>query len=115
MFWSSADRRSAAALDRAILARAADVLHRAYPHATLPLAASADLVEQVLRLVHGLLPAWSIRLTGEATGPDGHWHCSLRENRDSDEDEMIGLGAGATVGLALVAALLRVALDRAAR
>jgi hypothetical protein len=53
-----------------MLARAADVLHRAFPHATLPLAASADLVEQVRRLVHGLLPAWSIRLTGEATGPD---------------------------------------------
>ncbi len=115
MFWSSADRRSAAPLDRAILARAADVLHRAYPHATLTLAASADLVEQVRRLVHGLLPAWSIRLTGEATGPDVHWHCSLHENRDSDEDELIGLGSGATVGLALVAALLRVALARAAR
>jgi len=50
---------------------------------------------------------------GDRTGPDGH--CSLRENRDSDEDEVIGLGSGATVGLALVAALLRVALARAAR
>ena len=33
--------------------------------------------------------------------PDGHWRCSLRESRGSDEDEMIGLGAGAAVGVAL--------------
>jgi hypothetical protein len=38
----------------------------------------------------------------------------LRESRGSDEDEMIGLGAGAAVGVALVAALLHVAAQKAA-
>ena len=45
--------------------------------------------------------------------PDGHWRCSLRESRGSDEDEMIGLGSGAAVGVALVAALLHVAAQKA--
>ncbi len=106
---------AAAQLDRAILARAADVLRQVFPEADLSVAAPSDLVEQALHLVDRVLPAWTIRLTGNATGPDGHWHCSLRESRDSDEDELIGFGSAAHIGLAVVAALLRVARAKAAQ
>jgi len=91
----------------------ADVLCRVFPEADLSVAAPPDPVGQALHLVDAFLPAWTIRLTGNATGPDGHWHCSLRENRGSDEDELIGLGTGAGIGLAVVAALLRVARAKA--
>lgn len=104
----------AAQLDRAMLARTADVLRRVFPEADLSVAAPSDPVGQALHLVDAFLPTWTIRLTGNATGPDGHWHCSLRESRGSDEDELIGFGTGPVIGLAVVAALLRVASAKAA-
>lgn len=106
---------SAARLDRTLLTRSTELLRLAFPGVPLPLeTTSEDLVEQVLHLVDTLLPTWTIQLIGKAMEPDGHWRCSLRETRGSDEDEMIGLGSGAVVGLALIAALLRVALAKSA-
>ena len=46
----------------------------------------------MLHLIDMALPGWSIQLTGKATEPDGHWRCSLRETRGSDEIEIVGLG-----------------------
>lgn len=77
-------------------------------------AGAGDLVGQILHAVDLCLPGWSIQLTGKATEPDGHWRCSLRETRGSDEIEGIGLGSGPKVELALILALLDVAEDRAA-
>ncbi|MCA3510234.1 MAG: hypothetical protein IOC80_14910 [Rhodobacter sp.] len=108
------EAEGAAQLDSAMLERAADVLRRVFPEADLPVAAPSDPVGQALHLVEAFLPTWTIRLTGNATGPDGHWHCSLRESPGSDEDELIGFGSGRVIGLAVVAALLRVARARAA-
>lgn len=106
---------TAAALDRAVLGRTVEALRLVFPNTPSSLAATSDLVDQVLYLVGTVLPTWTIQLTGKAMVQDGHWRCSLRETRGSDEDEMIGLGSGAAVGVALVAALLRVTLAKAAR
>lgn len=106
---------AAATLDRGLLTRAVEALRVVFPDAPLSFAPTSELVEQVLHLTDRLLPTWTIQLTGKAMEPDGHWRCSLRETRGSDEDEMIGLGSGAAVGLALLAALLRAALAQAVR
>ncbi|MDP3264669.1 MAG: hypothetical protein U1E06_07170 [Tabrizicola sp.] len=104
---------SSATLDHASFSRSVEALRHVFPDAAIALAATTDLVEQVLHLIDAILPAWTIQLTGKAMEPDGHWRCSLRETRGRDEDEVIGLGSGAVVGLALLAALLRVALAKA--
>jgi hypothetical protein len=104
---------AASALDGDLLARTADAVRRAFPKAPAALEATLTSVEQVLHLVDTVLPTWTIQLTGKAMEPDGHWRCSLRETRGSDEDETIGLGTGAAVGVALVAALLHVAAQKA--
>ena len=103
---------AASALDSELLSQTATVIRRAFPKAPASLEATLASVEQVLHLVDTVLPTWTIQLTGKAMEPDGHWRCSLRESRGSDEDEMIGLGSGAAVGQALIAALLHVAAQK---
>ena len=99
---SAADFDSAAVLVRRVFARMPEP------------AGMADIVGQLLHAVDMCLPGWSIQLTGKATEPDGHWRCSLRETRGSDEIEGIGLGAGPKVEVALILALLDVAEQKAA-
>ena len=103
---------AAAPLEATALAQAREPLRQVFPQAQAAIAVPAASVEALLHLVDAILPNWTIQLTGKAMEPDGHWRCSLRQSRGSDEDEMVGLGAGATVGQALIAALLRVARQR---
>ena len=104
---------TASALDGELLAKTAALVLRVFPKAPPSLDETLNSVEEVLHLIDTILPAWTIQLTGKAMEPHGHWRCSLRESRASDEDEMIGLGTGAVVGLALVDALLHVAHQKA--
>lgn len=103
----------AAALGAAELDEAAMLVRRVFARMPEP-AGAGDLVGQVLHAVDLCLPGWSIQLTGKASEPDGHWRCSLRETRGSDEIEGIGLGSGPTVEVALILALLDVAEEKAA-
>jgi hypothetical protein len=105
---------AAKALSPADFEQAAVLVRRVFAKMPEPAPGGADLVGQLLHAVDVCLPGWTIQLTGKATEPDGHWRCSLRETRGSDEIEGIGLGAGPKVELALVLALLDVAEDRAA-
>ena len=107
--------KGAAALDGALLTDAAQVLRRVFPDVPVPSKSGTQPVEAVLHLIDLALPAWSINLTGKATEPDGHWRCSLRETRGSDEIEVVGLGSGRVVALALLEALLSVAQQSSAR
>jgi hypothetical protein len=102
----------AGALGAAEFDRAAVLVRRVF--ARMPEPSGSDPVGQILHAVDVCLPGWTIQLTGKATEPDGHWRCSLRETRGSDEIEGIGLGAGPRVEVALILALLDVAEDRAA-
>lgn len=104
---------AAPSLDRELLAQAENALRSVFPAVPAILEVNVGVVEQLLHTVDTILPTWTIQLTGKALEPNGHWRCSLRQTRGSDEDEMIGLGTGAVVGLALVAALLHVALQKA--
>jgi hypothetical protein len=92
--------------------KAAALVRRVLPAMPEP-KAGVDLVGQLLHGVDLCLPGWTIQLTGKASEPDGHWRCSLRETRGSDEVEVIGLGAGRVVEVALLGALLHVAEQRA--
>ncbi len=102
----------AGSLDGAILARITTVVRRVFPKAPELSAVPIEPVEEILHLVDMCLPGWTIQLTGKAEEPDGHWRCSLRQSRGSDEDEVIGLGSGRLVAVALLVALLHVAQQR---
>lgn len=104
--------KAAASLDDGLLAEATAALRRVFPKMSAPSTAAAEPVEQALHLVDVCLPGWTIQLTGKAQEPNGHWRCSLRQSRGSDEDEVIGLGSGALVALALLEALLHVARQK---
>jgi hypothetical protein len=107
--------KSASELDGALLADAAAAVRQVFPSVPALTELVQEPVEEVLRLVDLALPGWSIQLTGKATEPDGHWRCSLRETRGSDEIEVVGLGNGPAVALAILEALLSVAAQRDAR
>jgi hypothetical protein len=92
--------------------QAAVLVRRVFPQMPEP-RGGADLVGQLLHSVDLCLPGWTIQLTGKAQEPDGHWRCSLRETRGSDEVEIIGLGTGRVVEVALLEALLHVAEQKA--
>ena len=102
----------AATLEADLLAASAVVVRQVFPNAPHHPEVLVEPVEGVLHLIDRCLPRWSIQLTGKAAEPDGHWRCSLRKTRGSDEDEVVGLGNGPTVALALLQALLRVALQK---
>lgn len=104
--------KAAASLDDNLLAEAAAALRRVFPKVSAPSTSAGEPVEQALHLVDICLPGWTIQLTGKAQEPNGHWRCSLRQSRGSDEDEVIGLGSGTMVAMALVEALLDVALQK---
>jgi hypothetical protein len=104
--------RSAASLDDALLADAADAVRRVFPAVPALSTPTTEPLEQVLHMVDLALPGWSIQLTGKAIEPDGRWRCSVRETRGSDEIEIVGLGTGPVVALALLEALLDVALKK---
>ena len=104
--------KGASSLEGDLLADAVDAVRRVFPSLPAQSQPVLEPVEEVLHLVDMALPGWSIQLTGKATQPDGHWRCSLRETRGSDEIEIVGLGTGPAVALALLEALLDVALQK---
>jgi len=107
--------KGASTLDGALLTEAADAARLALPSLPTVSLPAPDQVDAVLHLIDLALPGWSIQLTGKAIEPDGHWRCSLRETRGSDEIEIVGLGTGPVVALALLGALLDVALQKMQR
>lgn len=104
--------QGAAELTPGQLDQAAMLVRRVFPQMPEPKGTS-DMIGQLLHSVDVCLPGWTIQLTGKAQEPDGHWRCSLRETRGSDETEVIGLGAGRVVEVALLEALLHVAEQKA--
>jgi hypothetical protein len=101
--------KGATALDGALLIDAAEVVRRVFPSVPALSEPTLEPVEAALHLIDLCLPGWSIQLTGKAMEPNGHWRCSLRETRGSDEIDLVGLGSGPVVALALLEALLNVA------
>ena len=104
--------QGASALTEGQFEQAAVLVRRVFAKMPEP-AGQADVVGQLLHAVDLCLPGWTIQLTGKAQEPDGHWRCSLRETRGSDEVEVIGLGTGRVVEVALLEALLHVAEQKA--
>jgi hypothetical protein len=97
---------------RAMLAglKAAFADHAAAGSIDAAVLVSADAA---LALIRQVLPGWTVSLKGKAHLPDGHWTCTLRESSARDDDELLGVGKGRTLPLAMTAALLRVASRRA--
>ncbi|MES2915277.1 MAG: hypothetical protein V4753_09190 [Pseudomonadota bacterium] len=92
--------------------QAAVLVRRVFAEMPAP-SGGRELVGQLLHAIDLCLPGWTIQLTGKAQEPDGHWRCSLRETRGSDEIEVIGIGTGRVVEVALLEALLHVAEQKA--
>jgi hypothetical protein len=103
----------ATSLDGDLIAEAAAAVRRIFPKAPQPSQRVTEPVEEVLHLVDVCLPGWTIQLTGKAQEPDGHWRCSLRESRGNDEDDVIGIGSGRLVAVALLQGLLHAAHQKA--
>ena len=107
------DRADAAeTLDETLLHDAAVTLHDIFPDAPAHPELLSDPTEGVLSLIDRCLPGWTIALRGQATEPDGHWTCTLRESASRDSDAVIGSGRAPAVSLALLRALLGVAAVR---
>lgn len=104
--------KNASTLDSGLLVEAAALLRHTFPSISALTEPIQEPVEGVLHMIDLALPGWSIQLTGKAMEPNGHWRCSVRETRGSDEIEMVGIGAGAQVATALLEALLDVALQK---
>ncbi len=105
--------KGSATLDAARLSRAAAELRPLFPGMPEPETGGPDPMHQLLHMIDVCLPGWTIQLTGKASEPDGHWRCSLRETRGSDEVEIIGQGSGRVVELALLEAFLHVGEQKA--
>lgn len=76
-------------------------------------AATLTSAEAALALAERAFPAWRIELHGQAVAQAGSWACTIREGGTRDDDEVIGIGRGATIPLALVAAMLLAAARHA--
>ncbi len=69
--------------------------------------------EAALALAAAAYPAWRIEIDGRARLGAGGWNCTIREGGTRDDDEVIGIGRGPTIALALLAAMLLAAARRA--
>lgn len=99
-------------LDEGLLHEAAETLREVFSKAPAHPEALSEPTEAVLHLIDRCLPGWTITLHGQATEPSGHWHCTLRESDNRDNDTVIGSGRAPTISLALLRALLKVAALR---
>lgn len=75
---------------------------------TLPEQGGWFSTDEVIHLIDGALPEWSIKLGGRASNVNEHWVCTLRKSELRDNDEVIGFGQSAILSNALLAALLKV-------
>ncbi|MBM9593104.1 hypothetical protein [Roseitranquillus sediminis] len=96
-------------LDANLLHEATEAIREVFPGVPAEATAPTEATEAVLHLVDRCLPGWTISLQGQATEPDGHWQCFLRESASRDDDAMIGSGRAPTVSLALLEAILKLA------
>ncbi len=96
-------------LGEALLRKSANALAGVFPHGSVDPQSLSEPTEGVLHLIDRCLPGWDIVLHGQATEPNGHWNCILRESASSDDDAVVGTGQAPTVALAALEALLTVA------
>lgn len=63
--------------------------------------------DEILSLAHDLKPGWDVAIHGTLSAPNGHWRSTIRRSAVRDNDAYIGVGSGATLPQALIAALLK--------
>ncbi|WGW06015.1 hypothetical protein [Tropicibacter oceani] len=56
-------------------------------------------------------PNWVVTLHGRANDRDGHWRCTLRETDAFDKDAVIGAGRSPVLAQAILAAVMRLAMQ----
>ena len=100
------------AVDAPLLKEVADAIRTVFKDTPTHPEVLNDPTEAAVHMIDKALPGWSISLSGQATEPDGHWTCLLRETEGRDNDEVIGFGSAPTVGLALLSALTKVAAQK---
>jgi len=69
--------------------------------------ADLDSTDKILSVIHTVRPGWNITMKGNATMPNGHWRCTLRQSSSRDNDEYLGIGRGPTLPHSLLASLLK--------
>lgn len=71
-----------------------------------------DRTEAVLHLVEEHLHEWNIALKGRGYEGRGEWDCTFRKSGSLDDNQVIGIGTGRTLSLAVLATILRASLWR---
>lgn len=105
-------------LDAALYADMIAALKAAFPDEAwgdAPEFGDSDPTSAMLRLINTHLPDWSISLKGKTDAVDGSWTCTLRKSDLDDDDLYVGTGGGAKLPLALMAAFVKLSLERASR
>ena len=85
----------------------------------LPAAVTDELKPHAVRTTDGAMlvaddayPNWAVHIHGRANDRNGHWHCSLRENENRDNDAFIGQGRSPVLAQAVLAAVLKLSMQR---
>jgi hypothetical protein len=102
-------------LDENLFTQAVLAMKAAFPSERFEHAASLfknDPTEAVLHLIEERLPDWQISLKGKGHDVGGEWGCTIRESSSLDDDEVVGIGSGRTLSLAVLAAILRAGIWR---
>ncbi|MDU8911632.1 hypothetical protein [Aestuariicoccus sp. MJ-SS9] len=74
-------------------------------------AANLGSTEEALHIADEAFPNWSFTIHGRANDRDGHWRCTMRENETFDSDAIIGTGRSPVLSQAIVAAVIRLAMQ----
>lgn len=77
------------------------------------LAQHLNETDDAMHIADKAFPDWSVHIRGRTNDRDGHWTCTLRENDSRDADAYIGIGKSPVLSQAVLAAVFRLAMQRA--
>lgn len=92
------------------VARAVAFLLPAVAQSEQNLSERIGATDTAMHVADQAFPNWSVHIHGRANDKDGHWHCTLRENDQRDNDTVIGSGRSPVLSQAILAATLRLAM-----
>lgn len=75
------------------------------------LAGRLNETDDAMLIADHAFPNWSVNIHGRANDHDGHWRCTLREDDSRDSDKAIGIGRSPVLSQAVLAAVMRLAMQ----
>lgn len=75
------------------------------------LALMLNSTDDAMLIADHAFPNWNVHIRGRANDKDGHWHCTLRQSDSRDNDAHIGIGKSPVLSQAILAAVMRLAIE----